>query len=558
MTFQAWFRATLFATLAVPWIQASADALSEPPERWQGTLTPVQEVDISGAERLMQQAIAEARAEVAALLIEPEPDAASLAAAYGRLGALFLLVEVEAQADACFRSAQALEPQEFRWPYYAGYLAMMAGNADQALNHLRAAQALDADYPTLYLRLGKVHLDRSELPEAAAVLERIADTPGLTAAANYYLGQIANLERRHEEAVAHLEKALATNPGATEVHYPLGQAYRALGQNDLAREHLALFVAKTPEAKDPLLEQLQGASKRSLPAFHKGIHAIREGDYAAAAERFAEGLAIDPDNVPARVSYARALYLAGRGDAAAEQLETALAAEPHDLLANFLQGVLFQQRGAQQSAADYYHRALAVDPGHAGALFYLANLDFIAGRYAEAAAGYAKAQAADREIAPARLLELIARLRAGDSESAVLKRLRDLRAQYPQDPMLGYALARLLAGAADPALRAPEQALDIASELSLLQPIPPHQRALALAQAASGAFDKAVQAQRQVLAMAAWMAPPAEQELMRAELKASETGELTHPAWPEGDPLLSPPPFDPVAPFRDYPAAVPY
>jgi hypothetical protein len=58
--------------------------------------------------------------------------------------------------------------------------------------------------------------------------------------------------------------------------------------------------------------------------------------------------------------------------------------------------------------------------------------------------------------------------------------------------------------------------------------------------------------------MAAWMAPPAEQELMRAELKAYEAGELPQPAWPEGDPLLSPPPFEPVAPFRDYPAAVPY
>jgi tetratricopeptide (TPR) repeat protein len=558
MSYQAWFRATLFASLAVAWSQAPADVLSELPKRWQEILVPVQEVDISGAERLMQQAIAEARAEVAGLLAEPEPDAASLAAAYGRLGALFLLVEVETQADACLRSARALEPEEFRWPYYAGYLAMMAGNADQALDYLKAAQALDADYPTLYLRIGKVHLDRSELPEAAAALERIADTPGLAAAANYYLGQIANLERRHEDAVAHLEKALAANPDATEVHYPLGQAYRALGKNDLAREHLALFVAKTPEAEDPLLEQLQGASKRSLPAFHKGIHAIREGDFAAAAERFAEGLAIDPDNVPARVSYARALYLSGRGDAAGEQLESALAAEPDDLLANFLQGILLQQRGEPERAGNHYRRALAVDPGHAGALFYVANLDFVAGRYAEAAAGYAKAQATDREISPARLLELIARLRAGVSESDVLERLRDLRVQYPQDPMLGYALARLLAAAADPALRAPEQAIEIASELSLLQPIPPHQRALALAQAASGAFDKAVHTQRQTLAMAAWVAPPAEQELMRAELKGYETGELPHPAWPEGDPLLSPPPFDPVAPFRDYPAAVPY
>jgi tetratricopeptide (TPR) repeat protein len=551
-------RAALIASLLIAPAQAVADVLSDPPERWQGTLVPVEEVDVSGAERLMQQAIAEARAEVAALLEQPEVDPASLAGEYGRLGALFLLLEVEAQADACFRTARTLEPKEFRWPYYAGHLAMTAGNTEQALAYLESARELDPDYPPLYLRLGKLHLDRGELTEARAALEKIADTPGLEAAANYYLGQIANLERRFEDAVTHLKKALEADPNATGVHYPLAQAYQALGENELARKHLDRFEAKTPEAKDPLLEQLQGASKRSLPAFHKGIDAIRRGEYATAAARFAEGLAIDPENVPARVSYARALYISGRAEEAEEELSRALAAKPNELFANFLRGVLLQQQGKPGGAADYYRRSLGIDPGHAGALFYLANLDFDAGRYAAAAVGYAKALAADRENPPARLLELIARLRSGEAEADIVKRLEDLSAQYPDDPMLRYALSRLLAAAADPSLRAPEQALQIASQLTLLQPIPPHQRALALAQAATGRFDEAVRIQRQAITMAAWMAPPSERAVMQAELDAYERGALPEPVWPEGDPLLSPPPFDPVAPFRDYPVSVPY
>ncbi len=465
---------------------------------------------------------------------------------------------MEAQADACFRNARKLQPRELRWPYYAGYLAMMAGNADQALDYLQAAKDIDPDYPTLYLRLGKVRLDRSELGEARAALERIADTPGLEAAANYYLGQIANLERQHEEAIVHLKTALQTDPNATEVHYPLAQAYRALGQNDLAREHLGRFKLKIPEAKDPLLDQLHAAAKRSLPAFQKAITATREGEYATAVERFAEGLAVDPDNVPARVSYARALYLAGRADEAGAELEKALEAKPDELLANFLLGVLQQQQGDADQAADYYRRSLGIDPGFAGALFYLANLDFNAGRYSEAALGYAKALTADREIPPARLLELIARLRAGEAEADIAARLTELSAHYPDDLMLRYALARLLAAATDPALRAPEQALQIATQLSLLQPIPPHQRALALALGASGRFEEAAQTQQQAIAMASWMAPSSGQEVMNRELASYEKGEVPAQAWPEGDPLLSPPPFDPMAPFRDYPAAVPY
>ena len=551
-------RAALLLWIAASSVHALADALSEPPGRWHGTLVPVAEVDISGAERLMQQAITEARAEIAVLLESPDADPVSLAGAYGRLGALFLLVEVEAQADACFRTARELEPKEFRWPYYAGHLAMTAGNTEQALAYLESARELDPEYPTLYLRLGKVQLDRGELAAARAALEKIVDTPGLAAAANYYLGQMANLERRFEDAVAHLKKALEADPNATGVHYPLAQAYRALDENELARKHLDRFEAKTPQAEDPLLEQLQEAFKRSLPAFHKGINAIRQGEYATAAARFAEGLAIDPENVPARVSYARALYLSGRMEKAEEELASALAAKPNELFANFLLGVLLQQQGKPGGAADYYRRSLSIDPGHAGALFYLANLDFNAGRYAEAAAGYAKALAADREIPPARLLELIARLRAGEPEADIAKRLTDLSAQYPEDSMLRYALSRLLAAAADTSLRAPDEALQIASQLTLLQPIPPHQRALALAYAAAGHLEEAAHTQRQAIAMAAWMAPPAERAVMQAELDAYERGELPKPVWPEGDPLFSTPPFDPVAPFRDYPVSVPY
>ena len=537
---------------------ANTDTLSDLPQNWRDALLPLSATDLSGAERLMRETLPEARAEVDALLQEGEPERASLAGAYGRLGALLLLLEVEAQADTCFRNAMVLQPEEFRWPYYAGYLAMMAGNTDQAVVYLEAAADIDPDYPPLYLRLGKARMDRSELARARADLEKIADTDGLVTAANYYLGQIALLERRFEEAAAHLEKALGADPTASEVRYPLAQAYRALGRNDLAREHLARSEPKNPQAEDPLLEQLQGAGKRSLPAFHKGIHAIRQGDYATAAAHFAEGLAVDPENAPARVSHARALFLSGREEEADRALTRALEVAPDHLLANFLKGVLLQQRGDADGAVRQYRRTLELDPQHAGALFYLANLDFSTGRYASAAAAYTRALEASSEIPPARLLELVARYHAGSPDIEIAAGLAGLREQHPDDPVLAYAESRLLADARDPDTRRPQGALELASGLALLHPIPPNQRALALAQAATGDFQQAVRTQRQTLAAASWMAAQREQDLMQEELAAYEQGRLPGNPWPPGDPSLSPPPFDPVAPFRDYPAAVPY
>jgi len=534
-----------------------ADGLVALPAPWAERLIPIEAADLGGAERLMREATEEARAEVVTRLGSPEVSPAELAEAYGRLGALYLLMEVETAADACFRNAQALAPEDFRWPYYAGYLALMVGDTDRALASLAAAQAIDPSYPPLALRLGKVHLDRSELAEARAHLEAIADRSGLVTAANYYLGQIALLERRFDDALAHLQRALEADPDATEVHYPLAQAYRALGNNELAREHLQRFALKTPQAEDPLLAQLEGATRRSVPAFQKGMHAIREGDYTTAVQRFAEGLAIDPGNAAARVSYARALYLAGRGDEAGAELGRALETDPSQVLAQFLAGVLHQQRGEPEAARLAYVRTLGLDPGHAGAAFYLANLAFAEGRYADAARGYEAALAADRAIPPARLLRLIAHHHAGDAEAEIAATLEALVREHPEDPMINYALARLLAAGRDPQVRDPKRALELASRLALLQPIPPHQRAFALAQAATGEREQAVVSMQQALLLAAWMAPPAERELMEAELAALRAEALPEP-WPLGDPLLGPPPFDPLAPFRDYPAALPY
>jgi hypothetical protein len=42
------------------------------------------------------------------------------------------------------------------------------------------------------------------------------------------------------------------------------------------------------------------------------------------------------------------------------------------------------------------------------------------------------------------------------------------------------------------------------------------------------------------------------------EMEAYREARVPADPWPDGDPFLSPPPFDPLAAFRDYPAAIPY
>jgi hypothetical protein len=54
------------------------------------------------------------------------------------------------------------------------------------------------------------------------------------------------------------------------------------------------------------------------------------------------------------------------------------------------------------------------------------------------------------------------------------------------------------------------------------------------------------------------MAPPQSIETLQNELADYQAKQLPQPAWPLDDLLLSPPPFDAMRPFRDYPATAPY
>jgi tetratricopeptide (TPR) repeat protein len=414
----------------------------------------------------------------------------------------------------------------------------------------------------LALRLGKVRLDRGELAAARAAFARAAATPELRSPAQYYLGQVALLQRRFDDAVALLEDALEANPAATEAHYPLARAYQALGRDAEAKAHLQRFELRSPVIADPLLDELKASTQRALPSFERALHAVRKGDYRAAVDHFAAGLEIDPHNAAARVSYARVLYLTKQPAAAKQALEQALTDAARDptsaAMAHFFAGVLEQAAGARDAAATAYRHALEQAPEHAGALFQLANLAFEQGHYAAAARRYEAALEADPDASPARLLALVAQARSGRSEAELIERLEALRATAPDDRLLAYALARLLAAAADETVRDPETAMAIAAELATSQPIPPHQRLVALADAARGRPDRAAKALASLREHAGWMLPPAERELLEEERAAYRDGRLPQPAWPDADPLLAPRPFDAARIMRDYPAAKPF
>jgi tetratricopeptide (TPR) repeat protein len=533
------------------------DTLSVLPAPWQTRLQTLVEADLSGAEVHARKAIAEQRSAVARLLLESNPADAELAEAYGRLGALYQVYHLPAAAQVGYHNAMELDPDNPRWVYYAGYLASRNGQHAQAVAFYLKARGLQPNYAPLALRLGESRLELDRLEEATGDLRTAAQQPGLRAMALYLLAQIDLLQRRYTQAIERLEEVLRLDPGANRVHYPLARALRALGEDARARQQLALQGKRLPAVEDPLIRDLENLDQGARRFFATGLRASRREDFTAAAQAFAQGLEIEPDNHNARISYARALLLAGETDQADRQLEAVLERSPDQTLARFLSAILLESRGEIPKAMSRYRQVLQQQPTHYGAHYCLANRLYQEGEFSQAAAHFAAALAEQPDIPPARLYELLARKQSGVGDAEIRERLDRLIAAHPDQPILRYTRIRLLLLSRDPQVRDPERARQQVNDLVQAAFIPPHVELQALVAAALGHYDQAISLQQQVLPGLLWLGHASYQQGEQM-MAAYQRHELPEQVWYRDDRLLVAPQTDVRVLFREYPSAVPY
>ena len=407
------------------------------------------------------------------------------------------------------------------------------------------------------VRMGNVLLDLNELERAQAAYEQVVDTTGLEAAALYGLGQIALLQRDYDTAIDVFTRALEFDPAASRIHYPLAQALRATQRNDEAKAQLAMLGDQPPTFRDPQIESLEALKVGSRIHFLQAMKAIKQQDYVAASKAFAEGVDMEPDNVLARISYARTLYLTGDKSGARQALEEALARQPDNSLGLFLLGVLTEEQGEADKAADYYLRAIHNTPDHAGANFYLANQYYREGKLESAVQHYASSIEGEAGYLSA-YIPYIGTLILSNAPAATLKTVLETATRlFPENPVFQAMRIMLLAASRDTAIQDPEEALRSAQQLNDRYRIPPHQELLALAYAATGNYEQATAIQKELLSYTQQHIPTEADRVART-LSYYRQGKL-----PPLDDLidrtaLQAPPFIASTTLRDYPTARPY
>lgn len=471
-------------------------------------------------------------ATIDSLRAAPASDPAELGAAFGEAGMDFHAYDLFEQAEACYRNARELVPDEFRWSYYLGQVLAATGDASGAIEMLEDALALrPGDLPTL-TTLGRLHVEQLQLKEGERLLHKVLVADPSSAASCFYLGQAAMANNHPATAVDYFNRALALQPEATKVHVSIADAYRALGDQERAERQLALRGDGAVQVHDEWMLALRKRAGGFQPAMAAGMAAFQSGDLASAAAGFRKAVDADPENASAWVDLGTALYKLGEKQSAEDAFEKALRLDPDLPQAHRNLGAILAVEGRDEEAIAHYRRALEISPDHVATHLRLAELLRSSRRFREALASYRSALDLDPSNRDAHLgmaFCLIGERRFGEARNE----LQESVTAFPEDHEIANDLARLLAACPEDSVRDGPRAVKIAGALVDAERKLPHLETLAMASAEVGDYERAVKVQRG-LVRAADRADRADLlPRLRANLQLYEAGRPCRKPWPD-------------------------
>ena len=519
-----------------------------------GEATVLQTVALPDVSRLhpsAQQQLNEAYRSLMTVVRNPEVSPRERSDAYGEMGTLFMAAEFLPAAERCFQNAQLLAPAAFRWSYYMAHLLRKAGELARSAESFERALQLRPENLAAVVWLGRVYLDLGR-PEAAEplvtqTLLRHPDAP----AVRFEAGRVALATQDYADAVEHLEAALALDPGATAIHYPLAMAYRQLGDLGQADDHLQRRGGRGSAAgvpvrlADPLMAALNAVFQN--PQYYRDLayHAFANEDWPAAVTQFRKAVDAAPDHAAMRLDLGVALERLGDARGAQTQFEDALRLDPRLFKAHYNLGALLARSGRDQEAIDRFMEAVTHNPNFGAAHLALAHALLRTGRLERSLTGYRRVIELEPGNGQARFGEAMALVRL-EHYAEARDRLNVAMRIHPAQPEFPHALARLLAAAPDDQVRDGAKAWDLVKSLAAKQQNTAVAETMAMTLAELGLFVQAVEWQRVAMSIATGAERPDIAQRMAANLTLYLRRQPCRTPWRSDDPDLRPgPPVDP-------------
>ncbi len=483
--------------------------------------------------------------------LERGPHDAELGLAYGELGVLFHAAEYLDAAEPSYLNAQALRPDDPRWPYYLGHLYKATGATARSVESFERARELQPSDVATLVWLGRTYVDLGRADDAEPLFAKAQTIAPASAAALAGLGQIALARHDYSRAAMLFEQALTANPGAASLHAPLAAAYRGLGETAKADATLERWINTEVPVPDPLRERLATALESGVSYEARGVRAFEIGDFTGAAALFRKGLALTPEETPLgrslRQKLGLALYLAGDAPGAIDAFERAVELAPDGVpdapaaQAHYGLGIISASGGRPRAAIEHLEQAVAYDPAYAQARLALADALRREGRYQESLQQYDELARSGMRDAEARFGRAMAMVRLGRWVDA-RRGLEEAVRAHADRPELAHALARILAAAPDRRARDGDRAFSLVQQLLEESKRTDIGETLAMAYAELGEFERAAAIQRGVLDAAERAGLERDAGRMRANLRLYEQRQPCRMPWTDDDPVHRPGP----------------
>ena len=536
----------LVATLAgcAPQGREAPDEPSATTRDGQPELLPVPPPDISRLDPAARAVLGERRAELDATILRGQAGAQVLSAAYGDMGMLYHAYQLLETAEPCYRNAQLLAPESFRWPYYLGHLYGAKNAVERAIRSFERALEIDPDHLPARVEIGRWQLERNLLDEAQHSFGRALGQDEFCAAAMVGLGRIAASRGQYEEAVDLFEAALEIGPEASSIHYHLGMAYRDLGMTEQAEEHLSQRGVVKAAVQDPLMRELRFLVVGARPYTDRGIIAAHAGRYDEAVREFRRAVEMEPGNPTHLLHLAMALRELGDTPEVVRVYREVLRLSPKHERAHLALAELLANQGDDREAGRHFRQALESNPNLRTATLGLAKTLQRLDQHGEALVYYQETLRMDPSNPEARLGRVFASIKLGRYAEARSALEEDV-AVLPEQPAFRHALARLLAACPDDRVRDGRRSLELVQELAEELRTADLAETFAMALAEQGWFREAIDLQQQAIAVATEARRDVLVRRMRRNLTLYENGEPCREPWEEDDAVFRPAP----APF---------
>jgi tetratricopeptide (TPR) repeat protein len=332
---------------------------------WPVSLPDVPNIDMSGADPEVAEALTNARNEV-----ERAPRSVE---AWAKLAMILHAHNFADEAVVCYTAAGALDATNPFWPYLQGNLLQSGLNPASALPSLqRAARLAPADMPMPRLRLAELLLELGRVDEADKEFRTVlADHPG-DVQAQFGLAQVTVSRQQYEDALHYL-RGIAEDSYVRKRVCVLGAAvYERLGKHeDAERERRRLAELPDDPPWPDLVDQV-GQLEVGLPArLRRARSLIQQNQTVDAVILMAETVRRYPKSDQAWVALGVAKEMAKDFTGAEQAIHKSIELAPDRADHRFTLGEFLQAQRRHKEAVASYRKAIELRPVDADTHFKL-------------------------------------------------------------------------------------------------------------------------------------------------------------------------------------------